>query len=293
MMITLAAVASVNQVSAEVRKTQKGSKKNGASLPAPTAPAPIPQPTPAPVVPPTDFPTAAPTPAPTLAPTPEPSPAPTIPLPDIFTILEDKGLTTLLSALQTAGLVDAFKYDRDTAEEPPPELTLFAPTNAAFNALPDNVVDCLLLPKFENELINVLTYHVANEEFLAQNLVDGKVLRMLNEEFIEFDVDGTAVTINDSADVVEANLMAVNGVVHTINNVLLPADFDATAFLAECLATDEPSGAPTDETDAPTSGDNDDAPTDAPTSGDDGEPTDAPTSGDDGEPTDAPTSETD
>ena len=85
------------------------------------------------------------------------------------------------------------------------------------------MVDCLLLPKFENELINVLTYHVANEEFLAENLVDGKVLRMLNEEFIEFDVDGTAVTINDSADVVEANLMAVNGVVHTINNVLLPA----------------------------------------------------------------------
>ena len=76
---------------------------------------------------------------------------------------------------------------------------------------------------------------------------------------------------------------------HKIHNI----DFDATAFLAECLATDEPSGAPTDETDAPTSGDNDDAPTDAPTSGDDGEPTDAPTSGDDGEPTDAPTSETD
>ena len=222
MMITLAAVASVNQVSAEVRKTQKGSKKNGASLPAPTAPAPIPQPTPAPVVPPTDFPTAAPTPAPTLAPTPEPTNAPTIPLPDIITILEDKELTILLSALATAGLVDALKYDRDTAEDPPPNLTLFAPTNAAFNALPADVVPCLLLPKFENLLADILLYHVASEEYLAQNLVDGQVIEMLNAEFIEIDVDGTALTINGVSPV-EANLMAVNGVVHTINNVLLPA----------------------------------------------------------------------
>ena len=231
MMITLAAVASVNQVSAEVRKTQKGSKKNGASLPAPTAPAPIPQPTPAPVVPPTDFPTAAPTPAPTLAPTPEPSPAPTIPLPDIIGTLINNGFSILLEALEKADLVDGLSYDRDTAEEPPPELTLFAPTNAAFNALPENVVDCLLLPKFENELINVLTYHVINDGRLpGSNAIhaliseDGQVnIYMVNAEFIEIDRDGTAVTINGVADVVEADLMAVNGVVHTINNVLLPA----------------------------------------------------------------------
>ena len=153
------------------------------------------------------------------------------PLPDIFTILEDKELTTLLSALQTAGLVDALKYDRDTAEGPPEMVTLFAPTNAAFNALPDDVVDCLLLPKFENELINVLTYHVINDGRLpGSNAIhaliseDGQVnIYMVNAEFIEIDRDGTAVTINGVADVVEADLMAVNGVVHTINNVLLPA----------------------------------------------------------------------
>ena len=53
---------------------------------------------------------------------------------------------------------------------------------------------------------------------------DGQVnIYMVNAEFIEIDRDGTAVTINGVADVVEADLMAVNGVVHTINNVLLPA----------------------------------------------------------------------
>ena len=52
---------------------------------------------------------------------------------------------------------------------------------------------------------------------------DGQVnIYMVNAEFIEIDRDGTAVTINGVADVVEADLMAVNGVVHTINNVLLP-----------------------------------------------------------------------
>jgi len=132
---------------------------------------------------------------------------------DIVDTAVDAGnFTTLVAAVQAAGLVDTLK-----GEGP---FTLFAPTDDAFAALPEGTVDSLLLPENKDQLIAILTYHV----------VPGKVMSTdLSNEMMATTVQGGDVTIMteggvmvQNASVVTADVEASNGVIHIIDKVILP-----------------------------------------------------------------------
>ena len=122
----------------------------------------------------------------------------------------------LVTALQEAELVDALK-----SEGP---FTVFAPTNAAFEALLESLdisaEDLLNHP----QLADVLLYHVVDGQVLSTDLEDGMTAETLNNESITVDLsDG--VKINDSM-VTTADIMATNGVIHVIDAVLIPSSFE-------------------------------------------------------------------
>merc|ERR1711865_1025273 len=153
-------------------------------------------------------------------------PTPTLLL-DIPGTASEYGVTTLVTAVTAADLVQALS-------SPNGPYTVFAPTNAAFDVLGQELLGCLLLPENQVVLQDVLLYHVANGEILAQDLVNNQVIEMINAESILITIDPGSVEINDSAIVVAANIIASNGVLHGINEVLIPPGLDVDAFLTLC-----------------------------------------------------------
>lgn len=102
--------------------------------------------------------------------------------------------------------------------------TVFAPTNAAFDAASDLVAT--LSPE---QVTAVLTYHVAAAQALAGDLTDGQVIETVQGENITVSIDGETVTLNGNVNVVTANQVGTNGVVHIIDGVLVPPSFLETA----------------------------------------------------------------
>ncbi|XOV94446.1 MAG: fasciclin domain-containing protein [Bacteroidota bacterium] len=122
-------------------------------------------------------------------------------------------LSTLVAAVQAADLVETLQGDGP--------FTVFAPTNDAFNNLPDGVLDYLL--DNPTVLAGVLQYHVVSGKVLSTDLTTGTVATLNGD--IEVNV-GSGVTINGTANVVTADVEATNGVVHIINEVLIPEGFE-------------------------------------------------------------------
>ncbi|MGB5557514.1 MAG: fasciclin domain-containing protein [Paracoccaceae bacterium] len=120
--------------------------------------------------------------------------------------------TTLVAAVQAAGLVDTLK-----GEGP---FTVFAPTDEAFAALPAGTVEELLKPENKDKLTAILTYHV----------VPGKVMSTdLSNDMKAATVEGSEVTIMteggvmvNGANVTTADIEASNGVIHVIDAVIMP-----------------------------------------------------------------------
>ncbi|MFN2281609.1 MAG: fasciclin domain-containing protein [Anaerolineales bacterium] len=125
--------------------------------------------------------------------------------------VEDGRFTTLVAALEAAGLVDALK-----AEGP---LTVFAPTDEAFAALPEGTVEGLLadIPA----LTDVLLYHVVDGKVMASDVVDLSSAITLSGQDVSISVMDGEVMINDSV-VIIPDIEASNGVIHVIDAVLLP-----------------------------------------------------------------------
>jgi uncharacterized surface protein with fasciclin (FAS1) repeats len=123
-----------------------------------------------------------------------------------------KDHTTLVAALKAANYV--------TSVANPGPLTVFAPTNAAFDKLPAGTVEGLLKPDKETDLKEVLKYHVAPSTFELPALKDGMELGMANGKRARIHRVGDKVMINDATIV--ASIRASNGVVHVIDTVLLP-----------------------------------------------------------------------
>ncbi len=121
--------------------------------------------------------------------------------------------TTLVAAVQAAELVETLK-----GEGP---FTVFAPTNAAFNALPAGTVEGLLKPEAKADLTSILTYHVVSGNVMAGDLSDGQMVTTLNGKQLKVTIANGTVMIGD-ATVVAADLAGSNGVVHVIDKVLLP-----------------------------------------------------------------------
>jgi uncharacterized surface protein with fasciclin (FAS1) repeats len=139
--------------------------------------------------------------------------------------VNSKDHTTLVAAVKAAGLVDTLKG--------PGPFTVFAPTNAAFDALPKGTVDTLLKPANKADLTKVLTYHVVSGKLdaaaLKAQIAAGGGKAMLKtvqgEELTASEMNG-GIALTDSkgnmAMVTTADVMQSNGVIHVIDKVLMP-----------------------------------------------------------------------
>lgn len=129
--------------------------------------------------------------------------------------------TTLVAAVEAAGLVETLQGDGP--------FTVFAPTDEAFAALPEGLVDALLLEENIGVLEQILLYHVVPAEVLAADVATGDV-ETVEGSTIAVEV-GDQVTLNGSATVVTTDVMASNGVIHVIDQVILPPGVDPSALL--------------------------------------------------------------
>merc|ERR1719343_1775943 len=143
---------------------------------------------------------------------------------------------TLVAALDAANLVSALT-------EPNGPYTVFAPTDDAFSQLPEELVGCLLLEENKGVLTDILLYHVAAGKTLSSVLEDGMAIPTLlfsEDSTIAVSLPGNgSVFLNDMTMVVTPDVKASNGVIHVINQVLVPPGIDIPAFLSACKAEDE------------------------------------------------------
>ena len=139
--------------------------------------------------------------------------------------VNSKDHTTLVAAVKAAGLVETLKG--------PGPFTVFAPTNAAFAALPAGTVDTLLKPESKPTLTKVLTYHVVSGKRDAKALMaavkagNGKaMLKTVSGGTLTATSNGSAVMVMDesggTANVTIADVTQSNGVIHVVDKVLLP-----------------------------------------------------------------------
>lgn len=120
--------------------------------------------------------------------------------------------TTLVAAVQAAGLVDTLK-----GEGP---FTVFAPTDAAFAALPAGTVEDLLKPENKDRLVAVLTYHVIPAKVMSTDLSEGLKAATVQGQEVTITLDG-GPKVNGAA-ISTADIAATNGVIHVIDAVILP-----------------------------------------------------------------------
>ena len=138
----------------------------------------------------------------------------------IVTLASDnQDLSTLVTALKAANLVETLQGTGP--------YTVFAPTNAAFAALPAGTLDNLLKPENQEQLKSVLTYHVVPGKIMAADLKDGQEVTTVQGGKLTVSLaDGKAYLVDATGNrvmVEKADVNADNGVVHVIGGVLLPS----------------------------------------------------------------------
>ncbi|OMO22184.1 fasciclin domain-containing protein [Vibrio lentus] len=127
--------------------------------------------------------------------------------------VENGSFTTLVAAVQAAGLVDTLKGDGP--------FTVFAPTDEAFAALPEGTIEMLLKPENKDKLVAILTYHVVPGKIMAAEVMKLSSAETVQGETVMVAIDDGNVMIN-TAKVVIPDVKASNGVIHVIDAVLLP-----------------------------------------------------------------------
>ena len=143
----------------------------------------------------------------------------------VETAVSNDSFSTLVTAVQAADLVDALSSDGP--------FTVFAPTNDAFNNLPDGTLSTLLNPENQETLQSILTYHVVAGQFMAEDVVQA-----INDNGGQFTVEtlqGGELTLKlwegnvyvkdtngNKAQIIITDVETSNGVIHAINNVVLP-----------------------------------------------------------------------
>ncbi len=134
-----------------------------------------------------------------------------------------KNVTTVVAAVQAAGLVDTLKS--------PGPFTVFAPDNAAFEKLPAGTVDTLLKPENKATLTSILTYHVVSGTYTAGDLSvmasKGETLKTVQGETLTVVKEDNAVKLKDAKgnviNIVTADIISSNGVTHVVDSVMMPA----------------------------------------------------------------------
>jgi len=132
----------------------------------------------------------------------------------VQTAIANGSFETLVAAVTVAELVDTLN-----GEGP---FTVFAPVDAAFAALPEGTVATLIIPENKEKLQSILTYHVVAGKVLSSDLSDGMEATTVNGASLTIRLEDGKVFVND-AEVVVADVLTDNGVVHAINTVLIPA----------------------------------------------------------------------
>lgn len=137
------------------------------------------------------------------------------------TIQQTDSLATFVSTLRLSGLVDLMKREGP--------FTVFAPTEAAFAALPERTFAPLLRPENRTQLRALLKYHVVEGRFTAEDLRGQAALKTLQGAKIGVDSTQTALIVRDGAEasVITHDLPASNGILHVIDTVLLPPETTA------------------------------------------------------------------
>lgn len=130
-------------------------------------------------------------------------------------ISSDPELTTMASVLRKAGLVD----DLDGTGP----YTILAPTNEAFEALPEGTIEDLMKPENKERLVEILKGHVIAGKTNAADLQDGNTLRTMANAPLKIAKKTDQVMIN-GAEIEKADVISSNGVIHVINKVLVPAE---------------------------------------------------------------------
>ncbi|WP_016951828.1 fasciclin domain-containing protein [Anabaena sp. PCC 7108] len=150
----------------------------------------------------------------TTTPQPNQSPASTIKTKNIVEVAESNGsFKTLIKALNAAGLTEILKGNG--------LFTIFAPTDAAFAKLPQDAVRDLLKPENKEVLVKVLTYHVVPGKVLSGDLKTGQVTSLQGDP-ISVKVDPEKGVFVNDAQVTKADIQGSNGVIHVIDNLILP-----------------------------------------------------------------------
>jgi len=145
-------------------------------------------------------------------------------------VQNEEELSTFTAAVTAAGLEDLLLSEGPN--------TIFAPSNEAFEALPEGVLDALLMEENVETLRTVLSYHV-----VAQDLNSTQVLEAGAFDAIEstgelvVSQDGETVFLNDDSRITRADFDGNNGYVHIINKVLVPASVDVNQFIVEQVDT--------------------------------------------------------
>ncbi|MAE52206.1 MAG: hypothetical protein CMH27_10385 [Micavibrio sp.] len=132
----------------------------------------------------------------------------------VATASANDDFSTLVAAVQAADLVTALKGDGP--------FTVFAPTNAAFDALPDGTVADLLKPENKDKLQAILTYHVVPGKIKAADIADGTTeVKTLQGTTLNVTKTADGVTV-DNANVTSTDIKTSNGIIHVIDAVVLP-----------------------------------------------------------------------
>lgn len=143
----------------------------------------------------------------------------------VETAVSNDSFSTLVTAVQAADLVDALSSDGP--------FTVFAPTNDAFNNLPDGTLSTLLQPENQETLQSILTYHVVAGQFMAEDVV--QAIDDNGGQFTVETLQGGELTLKlwegnvyvkdtngNKAQIIITDVETSNGVIHAINNVVLP-----------------------------------------------------------------------
>ena len=133
----------------------------------------------------------------------------------VDTAIEAGQFETLAAALEAAGLVATLKGTGP--------FTVFAPTDEAFAKLPAGTVENLLKPENKQKLTAILTYHVVAAKVMAADVAGLDQAKSVNGKMIDIEVEGSTVKVNDAA-VTAADIAASNGVIHVIDEVIMPPE---------------------------------------------------------------------
>jgi uncharacterized surface protein with fasciclin (FAS1) repeats len=139
----------------------------------------------------------------------------------VDTAVKAGSFKTLVTAVKAAGLVETLK-----GEGP---FTVFAPTDDAFAKLPKGTVESLIKPENKSALQGILTYHVVAGKVMAKDAVKVSNAKTVNGQQVNVKVkkaDGKTIVMIDGATVIATDIKCSNGVIHVIDQVILPSDKD-------------------------------------------------------------------